>query len=216
MTLNRLFFSLIATCFLLLLTSPVKAQNYVFAFGGYSFIEDFGGTIPNGGGTVQFDIEGNWTAGGGIGFYSGMFGGSRFEIEGLVSNGRINDFSAQTPPPPMLTEPIESHVGMQAAMVNIVKEFPLGCVKAYAGGGIGIAAFEVDSRLGNINFFDSDTAFAWQLIAGVERPISDCLSVFTQYRLLSVGEADLNSMGLAFTTDHTYSHSMNIGIRYCY
>ena len=63
-----------------------------------------------------------------------------------------------------------------------------GGVQPFIGGGIGMAKGEIDVSfdLGSNNgISDSDTAFAWQVGAGVEIPMSSNMSVIASYRYLA-------------------------------
>lgn len=217
-----LFFSV----FSLFLAAPLtsKAQNaYVFGYGGVNLIENFDSSMPPGMGSFSFDLEPGYTIGGGVGMRTGWFGGSRFEIEGLYQSTKLDNVkvTAMMPNPVVAVTPvvdddveIESDTTTKAVMVNFLKEIPLGCFCGYVGGGVGIASFGLDTTLNDVNFFDSSTAFAGQFIAGVDVPLNDCLSLFTQYRVMWIDGTDLNSGGVAFTTDTVVSHGINLGARY--
>ena len=76
-------------------------------------------------------------------------------------------------------------------MFNFLKEIPIGCVTGYVGGGVGIAS--VDSELNFQGDFvsDEDFGFAHQFIAGADFPVSDCFSIFLQYKLFNSGDVNL-------------------------
>lgn len=91
-------------------------------------------------------------------------------------------------------------------------------IQGFVGGGIGIAGTELelrDDRSGG--FFsekDSDSTFAWQLLAGVRTPISERVDVGLKYRYFSqndlefiVGDDD------DFNTDFS-SHSILLTLSY--
>lgn len=95
----------------------------------------------------------------------------------------------------------------------------------YGGVGIGIAWNDVDVG----NFEESDTNFAWQLLAGVETEVANNLAVMVGYRYLSAGEFsieekitgtydsgkekfDANGEG-SFDLD---SHTFEIGTKYSF
>ncbi|MDF1755747.1 MAG: outer membrane beta-barrel protein [Verrucomicrobiales bacterium] len=229
---DKIFGFALASLFVALAGSAAKAQehsHYAFVFGGYSFNDDFDPQLAGGIGSFEFNMDSGWNIGAGVGIKHGCM---RFEIEGLYEKTKIKSatINVPTPPPPPPPPPpvpmvdpdfdgdvmVGSDVVIKAAMFNILKEFPLGCVTGYIGGGLGIASFGVDSELGTINFFDSDTAMALQFIAGVDVPVTECISLFTQYRLLTIDEVDLESVGVGFTRDRSYSHSVNVGARYSF
>ena len=76
-------------------------------------------------------------------------------------------------------------------MVNGLLDFGgNGGVGAYAGGGFGRARVK---ELG-----DSDSAWAWQLLAGVYMPVSDNIDVGLKYRYFRTGRLNFND-DVAFT-----------------
>ena len=79
---------------------PVQRTAYVFGYGGIdsganydtigSYYDYYGNDYYNPGDLpIKFDLDNGWTAGGGAGVYSGLLGGSRFEIEGSYTSSDI-------------------------------------------------------------------------------------------------------------------------------
>lgn len=176
--------------------------------GGYDFqpgrIDPF--NIP-----MNWSPEAGWTVGGGVGRYSGLFGGSRFELEGTYLNNSVS----------MLTYsdfllPANFDLATTALMVNYLKEIPLGGVMGYVGGGIGWGWTTMRGDIDTIRYSDSDDGFAWQLIAGVDFPITERLALFTQYRYLVLSRQSFTTDFGDFTnsTDSSpSSHSILVGAR---
>ena len=98
-------------------------------------------------------------------------------------------------------------------MVNFLKEIPLGGVTGYIGGGIGYG--NVDLTLGGIVNQD-DSAIAYQFIAGGDVPISDCLDLFLQYKLLGFDETEYNFGGSRQSADSIINHSISAGLRFSF
>ena len=88
-------------------------------------------------------------------------------------------------------------------MVNGLVDFgPDDGLQGYAGGGVGVARTEfqatVDRRDSGIAD-DSDTGFAWQVLAGVRAPLTRTIDAGLRYRLFtaeSVGVIDNDGIGL--------------------
>lgn len=184
----------------------VQKKAYIFGYGGvdtgahYDSTGAFADTTGGGyyGSTAPFDLgaipintdlDNGWTAGGGVGVYSGIFGGSRFELEGSYtsnSNGYLSYAGFELP--------ADFDIETSAVFVNYLKEIPLGKFCGYLGGGAGYAETSFDGTLSGVPYSDTDGGFAWQLIAGLEFPVTESLALFTQYRYMVLSE-------LAHTTD---------------
>ncbi|MEM7601358.1 MAG: outer membrane beta-barrel protein, partial [Verrucomicrobiota bacterium] len=173
---------------------PQKQHKaYFFGYGGFDSGADFDTTgnfdvpgyyhngsyqanptdIP-----INFDLQNGFTFGGGLGVYSGLLGGTRFEIEGFNTQNENGFLSYDS-----FELPADLDIETLAVMFNILKEIPLGDTgsTAYFGGGVGYATTSIDGDIDTIEYSDEDSGFAWQLIAGVDFPINHCLSLFTQY-----------------------------------
>ena len=80
---------------------------------------------------------------------------------------------------------LNGHTSVLSGMINGLVDFGgNGGVGAYAGGGFGRARVK---ELG-----DSDSAWAWQLLAGVYMPVSDNIDVGLKYRYFHTGNLDFN------------------------
>ena len=77
------------------------------------------------------------------------------------------------------------HTSVLSAMANALVDFGgQGSIGGYAGGGFGRARVK---ELG-----DSDSAWAWQLIAGVYMPVSSNIDVGLKYRYFRTGKLNFN------------------------
>ena len=90
-------------------------------------------------------------------------------------------------------------------------------IQAFAGGGVGIARVDMDASVdvrGPGVWNDSDTGFAWQILAGVRAPISKSLDVGLKYRYFNVPEVNLvDGLGRSLEADFN-SHSLMGSITY--
>ena len=185
---------------------------YVFGYGGIalSYDEDLDGRNGVFGTTFEYDFDDGYTVGGGIGLYANLFGGSRLEIEGYYSkNNLASAFPAGTP------IPTPRDMTVEAIFFNFLKEFPCGCFTAYAGGGLGYASTQLNAGTAP----PDDSAFASQVIVGVDYPLSQCLSLFTQYKLVGINETDYH-FGVAAAngihSDGWLIHNFMVGARYSF
>ncbi|KPF59568.1 hypothetical protein IP88_16275, partial [alpha proteobacterium AAP81b] len=91
-------------------------------------------------------------------------------------------------------------------------------VGAYVGGGAGIARVQHSrqrfSNTGNPWLDDSDTGFAWQVLAGVYKPITDHIDVGVKYRFFNVSGVGTFTTNAVETNTRYRSHSLLATITY--
>jgi len=206
---------------------PMPFKGYVFGYGGV----DFGGAWDTmgafdypaawtGGGIpgfnpyavpIDFDLDNGWTAGGGIGKYSGLFGGSRFELEGSYTSNDVGQLYYTN-----FILPADFRISTKSVMFNMLKEVPLGRAVGYFGGGVGYAWTSMVGDIATIEYDDKDAGFAWQLIMGIDMPITERLALFAQYRYLVLSETTFTTNFGDFrqtNLDNPASHAILIGAR---
>ena len=160
---------------------------------------------------IDFDLNNGWTAGGGVGKYSGLFGGSRFELEGSYTSNNVGQLSYAN-----FNLPADFRISTKAVMFNMLKEIPLGHATGYVGGGLGYASTSMVGDIDTIEYDDSDGGFAWQFIMGIDIPITDRLALFTQYRYMVLSDSTFFTEFGYFsqtTLDNPASHAVVIGAR---
>lgn len=85
-------------------------------------------------------------------------------------------------------------VNALSGMVNALVDFgPDGGLQGYVGGGAGLAKVKSNvwiARAGPGFIRDSDSGFAWQLLAGVRAPLSDTIDVGIKYRFFNADGVD--------------------------
>lgn len=214
--------------------APTPFKGYVFGYGGV----DFGGSwdtmgafdisdpawqahCPPGYGDhslidpsavpIDFDLENGWTAGGGVGQYSGLLGGSRFELEGSYTSNEVGQLHYAN-----FILPADFRISTKSVMFNMLKEVPFGKATGYFGGGVGYAWTSMVGDIDTIEYDDSDGGFAWQLIMGIDIPITERLALFTQYRYLVLSESTFTTNFGDFSQtneDDPASHAVLVGAR---
>ena len=99
---------------------------------------------------------------------------------------------------------------MGSLMVNGLLFVPLGdVVEPYVGGGLGLRRFSDDA--------DSDVAFGWQVMTGIEVPFSDALQARIGYRYSDGGDFSLESNEEDFsgTIDIDFGvHRFEVGLHF--
>lgn len=160
---------------------------------------------------MNWDTDNGWSFGGGIGRYSGLFGGSRFELEGSYLSNGVDSLQYAG-----FALPANFDLSTKTVMVNYLKEVPFGSATGYFGGGIGWAWTTMDGDIDTIQYGSTDDGFAWQLIAGMDFPVTERLALFTQYRYLVLDEATFTTDFGDFsntTEENPTSHSVLVGAR---
>ena len=193
-----------------------EATGYVFAYGGSSLgLSTSSSFVDPGSTTTQFgaDLDDGLIVGFGAGFYSNLFGGSRFEMEALLSSADYSSFTVGG-----FDVPIQGDMKTQGLFLNILKEFPLGNAMAYAGGGLGIGTVEssfltVIPLQGPTAFHSRGTVLAYQLKAGIDIPVSDRVAIFGEYKLIGLSDRSSTFQNLRQETDGFVSNHFVVGGR---
>lgn len=210
---------------------PKEKKAYVFGYAGFDFgseYETIGAfdTVPDPADfpdfpdntdpenlPINFDLEDGETFGVGVGAYSKFLGGSRFELETSYTQNKIDEATAVD-----IAQPASFDVETRALFFNYLKEVPIGKLTGYFGGGAGYAntSLRGDLAEGLAVFSDESDGFAWQLIAGVDFPLTECLSLFTQYRYMVLSNQAFTTNFGDFATqtlDNPASHAVLFGAR---
>ena len=83
---------------------------------------------------------------------------------------------------------LDGHTSVLSGMLNGLVDFDLGGVSVYGGAGVGRASVKFSGGGDS----DSDSAWAYQLIAGLRAPISDMIDVGLKYRYFRTGRLDFS------------------------
>ncbi len=99
-----------------------------------------------------------------------------------------------------------SHLASTSLMGNLVYHVNTGSpVGIYGGAGLGA----VNDRLGG-DVHDSATVLGWQVLGGLEYPVSQDMSLFTEYRYQNAHDANIDTLRGVGNT----SNSLSIGMKF--
>ena len=191
------------------LATPALARNgawYVGGDFGAMIVEDVGfdygiqPVVPAGGGTSQIVLNHDY------GYDAALFvgydlGAFRIEAEVAYKRARVDDIETAVGLPgaaaivgaPLTPDILPAGGGRSSAlsfMINGMLDFgDDDGVSGFVGGGVGIARIDYN----NVRAFsnqaaaldDSDTRFAWQVVAGLRQAISDNVDITLRYRFFN-------------------------------
>ncbi len=157
------------------------------------------------------DTDDGYTVGGGLGVRSQLLGGSRLEIEGFYTENDVNGGSLGGNAFPAASGTFET-AGFH---FNVIKEFDMGAIRPYAGVGLGYASVSAENvAYGPINFSDSDGAFSWQVIVGLEADLTEAAALFIEYNYNQVGDISLQRSATTVANFEDIDfHNLQAGIR---
>lgn len=155
------------------------------------------------------------------------FGAFRSEFEVGYKSNKLDSLQVNGTTPALViggTSPATGNYNNVSGKQNILSFMVNGLVDfggegrdfgGFVGGGVGVARvkFSKYAFAGNADFLnDSDTHVAWQLLAGIRKPLSDNVDLSLKYRYFNVNNVDtvLNS-GVADRT-RVRSHSLLAGL----
>lgn len=200
---------------------PAGAASFNGWYGGVeagaTWISDADGvndTIDFGGYTNTAEFDGGWAILGNVGY---SFGAYRTELELGYRSNDLDNFSVTG----------GSHigggdVGQFTVMANALYDFKVA--EAYElslGAGLGLSTIDYDNSSGwhSVDIKDSDTVFAWQLIAGVSRYVPEWgADVVLTYRYLNLESPEFEEFDGSDTHNDVYdnlnNHTVSVGLRW--
>ncbi len=112
----------------------------------------------------------------------------------------------------------------ESLFLNLIKAFNAdGVYSPYIGAGIGITDVESDVNYGAVaNISDSDEAFSYQFLAGLDISFSESFTGFVEYRFLATDDVTLNRFGGPAPATNTSQEgdieydAFAIGLRYTF
>ncbi len=140
-----------------------------------------------------FPFDGSYDLGYAIGGFVGREFGGNTRVEGEFtyrSNG-IDSIGFGG-----VDIPASGDISSLALMANVYRDFPGATLTPYVGGGLGVAFAWINdfSIAGTPVADDSDTVFAYQLIAGIGYPISPTVTVNLDYRLFGTSDIGIKEL----------------------
>lgn len=109
---------------------------------------------------------------------------------------------------------IDSHSLMFNSVFDLSRR-RLRCANLYGGGGLGILGVDSDLAIANDSYNVSDTAFAWQLLGGVNFPMTRKSELYLEYRYTGADKLDVTdaATGAPFGDFDYDSHNVLAGVR---
>ena len=220
------------------LAGPALAHDHAWYVGveaGATLKENLKFDIRNAAGVVTQDnlrtrYEIGYDAGGLIGY---DFGGFRAEAEAFYQDNNLDSINVTSVTPPLrqfnsrfgpvgpgVYSGADGNVRILAFMANGLFDFggkdrSLG---GYIGGGAGVARVKLAKlqfvKYGAAFLDDSDTGFAWQILAGIYKPITKHVDLGLKYRFLNVQSVDTYTVNGLKTSSQIHSHSMLLTLAY--
>lgn len=188
---------------------PGCYESYRSVFGGWSELEDEGGTAFIDG----LDFNDGFIVGTAKGIY--LNDKTRIERETSWRNN-----SAETLTATGGTFPLDGRMNNFSRMVNVVRDFRTDSrVQPYAGLGLGASRQDGEFTVNGVDLEVDDWAFAYQGFAGLRFVKSSRVSLFAEYRYFGNSETDLElnfrGGGQADLSDFEYtSENILFGIQF--
>ncbi|NBB24084.1 outer membrane beta-barrel protein, partial [Porphyrobacter sp. SLTP] len=211
------------------LTTPAMAREgqwYIQGDGGVMLVEDQSLDVNGVADNAVANYDTGYDFGGIVGYDFGAF---RLEAEASYRAADLDDVQAGNQGlvlvPQTAGSSTFSGTRLAAGEVNALSFmlnglFDFGSddgIQAFAGGGVGVARVDMEGRVNQQGpgvWNDSDTGFAWQLLAGVRAPLSDSWDVGLKYRYFNVPDVGLvDPIGRSLETKLS-SHSILGSITY--
>jgi OOP family OmpA-OmpF porin len=212
------------------LSTPALARDdawYVGVEGGAMLVEninfDIGATKAAG----RANHDAGWDADGTIGYDFGAF---RAEAEVGYRQANISSWTStlNTPvtrlngtPGGIAAPGTYNYAGGTTSalsfMVNGLLDFgDDDGLQGFVGGGVGVARVKANYGLNTLSDFldDSDTVFAWQVLAGVRAPLTDSIDVSLKYRFFNADNVRLVDVSGRNFDGRFRSHSILGGITF--
>jgi opacity protein-like surface antigen len=169
----------------------VEDENnwYLSIHGGFKFGEDWDDEIDDEDINIDIEADDGWRVGAAIGYSFS----SILSIEGEISYLNQDFDHADCDGCQFPDFDLDGDVSIWTGMVNLIAGFPVGnFFRPYVGGGIGFAHVSLnDLEIDDFDLDDSDTSFAAQAFAGIDFMLTDNMALGGRYRVLHIGDIDL-------------------------
>lgn len=202
--------------------APVYHDNsgfYVGAKGGLNKVDDVDANLTPTAGVVA-NLSDGWNAGLTLGYQLNSWGFvvPRVELEGGYLQNDLDTLQAFNAggvvgAPFAATGDLNAFYGF----ANILLDIPVGFgFTPFVGGGVGFANVKADNiAVGGFTILDdSDTAFAWNVTAGLSYDLTRNVTVEFAYRFLQFNDVDLTDIGnTPVAIGDIDNNQFNVGIR---
>lgn len=149
-----------------------------------------------------------------------------FRVEGELGRTENKSKSYTAVSPIVATLPQDGHTDATRYMLNVYYDIPAGLpVALHVGAGVGeaeitVKTFAAPARAPQAppsQLLDyKDTVFAWQLMAGLSRPVTEHLSLEAQYRWFDADTAEGKDARGERATRKMKGHNFDVGVRYAF
>ena len=186
------------------LASPALARDgqwYVELGGGPMIVEDLDFDVNDGADTMSADLDTGYDFAGLVGYDFGAF---RLEAEASYRAADVNTLVVGNTGAASGANGIPARAGQYEAtgdanvlsfMLNGLADFGADDgIQGFVGGGVGVARTDVNTTIttnGPGAFDDSDSGFAWQVLAGVRAPLTESIDVGLRYRMFTASDVSL-------------------------
>ncbi len=197
-----------------LLARDCTTGNYWSLSGGWNALDDYTGVDFPTPTVREGSFNDGWAIGGSIGrrFNRAI----RAEVEYTFRDNTSDQWSVNQVP----VGDWNGHFNNFSVMTNVYHDFAdhkvLGWTP-YVGGGIGIAFLDGEFETATLTLDVDDDAFAFQLIAGGSKQLTDNVDAFVEYRFMETDDFDLSNVTppvpVQFGEDPYESHSVFVGLR---
>jgi len=212
------------------LAGPALARDgawYVGGDFGPTIVEDMEtsfspGTSAGSIGTIQIGFDEGFDGSGFVGYDFGAFrleaevSYKQSDVEELITSGIVAPNTTGTS---ALFTGGGGDISVLSGMVNGLLDFgDEDGLSGFVGGGAGIARVDINgvtafSNTGTI-VDDSDTRFAWQVLAGVRQALSPNVDIHLKYRFFNVDDLEMVGFGGRLVEADLRSHSLLGGITF--
>jgi outer membrane protein OmpA-like peptidoglycan-associated protein len=205
------------------MASPALARDdawYVELDGGVMLLEDIDFDVAGLGNAVTLDSDYGYDFGGIIGYDFGTF---RLEVEASYREADPDELDVNAGTIPVVginpglfggagTYDVAGDTNALSFMVNGLVDFgPDDGLQGFIGAGAGIARVDFDSSVNSTGpgfLNDSDTGFAWQILAGIRAPLTDRIDVGVKYRFFNADGVDFRDTAGRSVEARFRSHSL--------
>jgi opacity protein-like surface antigen len=196
--------AVVATLATLACASPASAKFYIFGSGSWTNVED--ADTQQGTSSGSLEHESGWGFAGGIGYIIGPKLRSEIEIGYRANDVERLTAAAFSVAPGTASGDVTVFSGMVSGYYDIVTWGP---ITPYLGAGVGFGNIDVDFTVGGQNSQHSDTAFAYQGMAGVRYALTSAVDLKVGYRYFALLNPTFGP-----TESEYASHNIELGVAF--